>query len=146
MDLRSFKSTDFPPNSEELPPGRGDFIYVLLWVDRADTEKPFYVGETTRLRGRMRDYFLATFSCCTDFRVGEAIKYMQAEKRCRIRVKYKPTEDRRADEVRTIRALHLNGWRLLNDFVGYDYRTADADKERADIRQLVDVLMSTNGR
>src|SRR5712692_6948896 len=103
-----FDSTEFPASWAESAhlPGRkqeqetGGYVYVICWVNSGQ-EFPFYVGQTRRPRDRMDDYREKQFAASTDFRVGEAIFYLQKEKNFRIVVKYKPFENHKEEEYKT---------------------------------------------
>ena len=76
MNFERFTRVDFPPQKDLLHGPPEGFVYVFFWA--ADgIENPFYVGQTKRLSGRMRDYHLKIFTACTDFRVGEAIETLR---------------------------------------------------------------------
>ena len=90
----------------------------------------------------MDDYCGALFAACTDFRVGEAVKYLKNEKSLRIVVRYRSSEFPRKDEDSIIRELQLSGVRLLNDLISYDYRTANCEEERAAVKKFCDILFS----
>ena len=138
-----FTVTDFP-TLEGLAaiPGRssGGFVYAIFWM--ADgLKRPFYVGQTERLSERMSDYCRAAFGACTDFRVGEAIKYFRDNKNYQLVLKYKPTKECSKCERSIIRDLHLTGLLLLNDLCGYDYQTASIEEERQIVHRFCDALM-----
>jgi hypothetical protein len=137
-----FTVADFPPcGTGSLPKTPDGYVYVFCWI-RDGVESAFYVGQTKRLAGRMNDYRLAQFAACTDFRVGEAVRYLRDTKKCRIVVRYKVSTDIRKDEYSVIRELHLSGVRLLNDFSSYDYRMANETEERAAVQGFCDVILS----
>lgn len=98
------------------------------------------------MSARMQDYCQASFKASTDFKVGEAIKYLQ-QKNYDIVVKSKQAAGvskihRTKEEREIIRKLHLEGLQLLNDFRGYDYRTASEDEERMAIQMFCDNLVA----
>lgn len=134
MDFEGFAVLEFPRKSSE----RKEFVYVFCWID-GGVEVPFYVGQTSRMWGRLDDYYWAVFSACTDFRVGEAIRYLCA-KGYRVVVRYKQCADGRACENDIIGKLHQDGRTLLNDAAGYDYRTAIEADERKRIQVSVEAL------
>jgi len=141
MRFEDFSTVDFPSAM------KGDagsvyvgFIYVLCWVDGAE-ETPFYVGETHSLSNRMNDYFWADFQASTDFRVGEAVKYLNT-RNLRVVARYKVSADREKEERAIINALHEQGRCLLNDLrPSYDYRIANQIEEGRKIHQFIDGLM-----
>lgn len=126
----------------ELPalnPDTRQFVYVICYEDERGIEIPFYVGQTTRIWGRLDDYFWATFSASTDFRVGEAIRYLR-EKSYRVFVRYRAVADARAEELALIRHFgSMHG--LLNDSRAYSYRVAIEDEVRAEVRRQVDEMV-----
>jgi len=75
-------------------------VYGLFWVANG-SEAPFYVGQTHRLSERVGDYCTADFAASTDFRVGEAIRYLRDIKKYRIILKYKPSRSS-IEEERTL--------------------------------------------
>lgn len=124
-----FDAVDFPPQGGNLP-GRGEgYVYVLCWKANG-RDVLFYVGQTTRLQERMNDYQNAQFAASTDFRVGEAIRYLRDQRSLRIVARYKKSTDQSIDEYALIRDLQLSGLRLLNSLPSYDYHKADKDEER----------------
>jgi hypothetical protein len=124
MNFEDFSVVEFPPVNPENP----RFVYVLCWVGESE-DVPFYVGQTTRLWGRLDDYYWAIFNACTDFRVGEAVRYLST-KGMRVVVKYRSSTDSRADESKIIDVLQKEGRRLLNDLSAFDYRSADQSQQR----------------
>jgi len=133
----SFILPDFPKNESS--------VYIISCV-KDDKEIPIYVGETDKLRRRIGDYIVASFQASTDFKVGEAIRYFQ-EKGCKITIRYKGVqkEHRRGKEDRIIDDLRKAGYRLLNDLVTYNYKTADEEKERARIaREFCDNILKSD--
>ena len=139
--LDAFEVVDFPTldTLSSIPESSGGFLYVLCWV-RNGAQTPFYVGRTRRLRGRMEDYCLAQFQACTDFRVGEAVRYLRGTKRYQIVLRYRASAEPSKDEYHLLRKLQLSGFRLLNDLLGYNYRTAQETHERAVVQKFCDVL------
>jgi hypothetical protein len=143
--LADFHTVDFPPRQGDLP-GRGErHVYVFCWKANGK-DIPFYVGQTNRLHGRMDDYQSAQFAASTDFRVGEAIRYLRDQRSLRIVVLYKESRDSVKDEYTLIRDLQLSGLRLLNSLPGYDYRKADKDEERRTVQKFCEMLMDNQPR
>lgn len=91
----------------------------------------------------MWDYCTAQFQACTDFRVGEAIKYLREHKGCRITLRYKASDNPPKDERELIRELQVSGPRLLNGLVAYDYQATKPETERLFIRRFCDLLVPT---
>ena len=144
--FEDFETIKFPPSDEALAGlPQGGCIYVFFMEKRSKVQ-PFYVGQTRRLAARMEDYVAGSFDAPTDFRVCEAARYLEEEKQCRILVRYKPSRHPREDEHALIRELQLEGIRLLNDFVSYDYRTAKRRQERRYLRRFCDVLFGSEWR
>src|SRR5208337_3975698 len=145
MNFEKFSTVDFPPPKGSLPgPGKG-FIYVFFWV--ADgVENPFYVGQTERLSGRMDDYRLASFKAGTDFRVGEAVKYLNGINNYPVIVKYRASTDPPKEEHEITRDLLLEGTWLLNCFPGYDYLKANEADERNAVQRFCDALTGSHAK
>jgi hypothetical protein len=131
MNFEGFSVVDFPPVNREVP----GFVYVLCWVGESE-EVPFYVGQTSRIWGRLDDYYWAMFTACTDFRVGEAVRYLST-KGYRVVVKYKSSVDPRSEESDIIRDLHGLRRILLNDLSGYPYQKADETEERLRVQKFL---------
>src|SRR6266850_4906203 len=108
--FEEFAVTDFPTlkGLASLPGRPAGFVYVIFWMSEA-LHVPFYVGQTQRLSERMKDYCTAHFMASTDFRVGEAIRYLRDIKNYGIMLKYRPSDERARDERAIIRDLHLSG-------------------------------------
>jgi len=138
--FEGYEAVDFPPHARSLPETSDDYVYAFCWI-LDGVESPFYVGQTKRLAGRMNDYRMAQFAACTDFRVGEAVKYLRDSKKCRIIVRYKVSAEMRKDEHALIRELHLSGVGLLNDLSGYNYRTANQTQEKAAVHKFCEVML-----
>jgi hypothetical protein len=133
MTFDAFTTIAFRPRID------AGFVYVFFWT--ADgVEIPFYVGQTKSIWGRLNDYYWADFKACTDFRVGEAAKYLSADN-IRIAVKYKSSAHPLAEERELIHQLRSEGYKLLNDCRAYDYQSAHPDDERVRIRQYVDGII-----
>jgi hypothetical protein len=144
MTFEGFSVVEFPPTKGSLLGPPNGFVYVFCWV--ADgVEIPFYVGQTDRFSLRMNDYCGANFSACTDFCVGEAVKYLKTTKNKRVVVRYRPSVDPPKEEKATIRELLISGVRLLNCLPRYDYRTATATEERDAIRKFCDMITGNTG-
>ena len=126
---------DFPPIKREVP----GFVYIFYWL-RGTEEGPFYVGQTSRIWGRLDDYYWAMFSAPTDFRVGEAVRYL-ATKGYRVVVKYRPSADPRGEESEIIRGLHSIPRKLLNDIREFDLQKPDESAERLRVQQFLDSLL-----
>jgi len=144
MTLEDFSILDFPPAQGTLHGRSGGFVYLFCW--NADgVEIPFYVGQTNRFSGRMRDYVIANFKACTDFCVGEAAKYLRSAKSYRVTVRYKPSPDPPREEKTIIRSLLLSGVWLLNSLPRYDYRKDSEVGERELVRRFCDMFTATRG-
>ena len=142
MPFDDFTIADFPFTNLIRSSQREGFVYVFFWV-RGGIEVPFYVGETDRLFGRMNDYRLANFAACTDFCVGEAVKYLTTIKNCKVVVKYRASTDRNKEEKAIIRRLLVSGIRLLNCLPRYDYKNDIETEEREVIQRFCDMLTQT---
>lgn len=134
-------------DSMELTPSNGfGFVYVLCWKQKGK-EVPFYVGQTQAIWGRMNDYHWAEFQANTDFRVGQAVRYL-AEKKLSVVVKYKqsaPIErDRVKEEQQIISILKNDGRTLLNHRrTPYEYSTDDPEAVIKEIRKVVDEILAS---
>jgi hypothetical protein len=134
MHFDGFSSIDFPPIRREIP----EFVYVVCWISGSE-EVPFYVGKTRRVWGRLDDYYWAMFSASTDFRVGEAIRHLNA-RGYHVVVKYKSSADSTEEESKLIKDLSVHHT-LLNALKGFDYRTADESEERRRVHEFLDALL-----
>jgi hypothetical protein len=94
----------------------------------------------------MNDYQSAQFAACTDFRVGEAIRYLRERRSLRIVARYKKSGDPCKDESTLIRDLQLSGLRLLNSLPSYDYLKADKDEERRTVQKFCEMLVENQPR
>lgn len=149
MSLEDFSVVDFPLTSGTILSPEG-FVYVFCWVGNG-LEIPFYVGQTYRFSGRMNDYRLANFKACTDFCVGEAVKYLTATKNCRVVVRNRPSADPPQEEKAIIRRLLTSGVWLLNCLPRYDYRIDSEAEEREMVQRFCDMFTgnrtgATNGK
>ena len=135
MNLDGFSVVDFPPRNDS------GFVYVLCWVAMGE-EVPFYVGQTQSIWGRLNDYYWADFQASTDFRVGEAVKYLSTQNLLVV-ARYRLSADRQREETATIISLHAEGRRLLNDCQGFDYRTATKAEETTKVRRFIDGLIAS---
>ncbi len=148
MVFEDFASTEFPESRKDayahFPP-RGDaYIYAICWID-GSREIPFYVGQTKRICERMDDYWTRQFAACTDFRVGEAVRYFKEVKQFRVTVRYKRSPIPRQEEYSIIRYMQTSGMRLLNDLLSYRWNDADQDQERNAIEKFCEVLIRSSG-
>lgn len=143
MDFAEFNNKiDFPLNP--------NIVYVFVIVDSNEKIIPFYVGESSRNIGRIGDYVSAKFSASTDFKVGEAIKYL-LQKKIKIKFLFKESENRKSEEKRLIEEYEnfltekYGDLKLLNHFDGYNYKNAEENKERQKIREFVDKFINKIG-
>jgi hypothetical protein len=132
LEFKDFRILDFPENIEA--------VYVMLLV-KNDTEIPFYVGETRRFWGRVSDYISAGFKAPTDFKVGEAIRYLR-KRGLKVIIKYKPSDNRKKDQDNLIKYIHGKRRRLLNDLAGYNYRTSSKAEERSRVIDFCDSIVT----
>lgn len=137
MRFEDFRVADFPIAKGPVSSPEG-FVYVFCWV--ADgVETPFYVGQTNRFSGRMNDYSLANFKACTDFCVGEAVRYLKT-KRYTVVVRHRPSLSPPKEEKEIIRHLLVSGVWLLNCLPRYDYRTDSESEEREVVHRFCDMF------
>ncbi|GEM_PF-860268 len=138
MDLISSEFTDieFPQHKE--------IVYILYFMENDSVQEvPFYVGESSRGVGRFGDYISAKFSAPTDFKVGEAIRYMR-NRGFNVRIKYKESDDRKSEERKIINDLQRNS-RLLNELEGFNYTVSNESDERTKIHNFIDILLLEKG-
>jgi len=133
LDFSQFQEIEFPayPN----------IVYVLCYIRAEDTEAiPFYVGESSRHIGRLGDYVSAKFSAVTDYKVGEAVKYLQ-EKNIRVVIRFRKSDARKKEEKYIHQllsdALPSN---LLNN-IHFRHDGSDANSERIAIRKFIDRIL-----
>ena len=122
-------------------------IYVLIGKHK-NIHFPFYVGETNSLYVRIRDYRTKSqFACPTDFKVGIAIQYFERKGiEIEIATQEQVTISKRRMEEKDKCAIFRNqGYLLLNDLQGYDYKTADADDEIHKIKLYCDKILERQG-
>jgi hypothetical protein len=133
MNFEGFSTIEFPPINRETP----GFVYVWFLISESG-EVPFYVGRTTRIWGRLDDYYWAMFSAPTDFRVGEAIRHL-GRSGYRVIVKYKASADPAKEEAEIIKDLRGSGRILLNQ--GLDCAKADKSKQLVEVQKFIDRLL-----
>lgn len=138
MKFEDFSVTDFPVVRGSISSPEG-FVYIFCWVANG-VETPFYVGQTNRFSGRMNDYSLANFSACTDFCVGEAVRYLKDTKTYSVVVRYKQSTDPPREEKEIIRRLLVSGVWLLNCLPRYDYRNDTETEEREVVHRFCDMF------
>jgi len=120
-------------------------VYILYFEpEDSDDKIPFYVGESSRGIGRFGDYVSAQFTASTDFKVGEAIRYLRSLGLV-VGIKYKESHCRKIEEKEFIAALRKET-QLLNDLKGYDYKLANEDDERAKVHKFIMELVQEKGR
>jgi len=138
--LNGFVSTEWGACLEAAPADSGTHVYVIV-VTADNGQFPLYVGQTGRLCGRIGDYTTAQFHAPTDFRVGEAIKYLLTQKPCRVDFFYRPSEAHLQDEKVLIREFLLAGYTLLNFLAAFDYKTANRDEERLLVHRFCEMAL-----
>lgn len=138
MSFEDFSQVEFLPINREAP----GLVYIFFRV-RGTDEMPFYVGQTKQIWGRLNDYYWAMSSASTDFRVGEAVRYL-GSKGYRVLVKYKSSLEPRRDEATTLETLREHHV-LLNDLDGFDYQKADESQERLKVHAFIDKHLDSSG-
>jgi hypothetical protein len=127
MDIDNFESMELP--------APGSVVYVIGFERNGFV--PVYVGTTVNLTGRLGGHALANFRLPSDFKLGEAISYLQ-ERGHLVVVRY-----RTGGAVEE--AALLGEWRgkymLLNDLAGYDYRETSAQEQRVRVREFIDGII-----
>ena len=141
-EFRSFAVADFPTVIDF--PQHMSAVYTIFYIS-GNKEIPIYVGETDSIQRRMGEYFSASFTMATDFKVGEAIRYFQ-EKGCKITIRYKGVEkqNRQGEEDGIKDKLRKLGYRLLNDLGTYKYKTANEEEEREKVTIFCDNILKSD--
>jgi hypothetical protein len=122
----------------------GAYVYVIFCAIHGGPEVPFYVGMTKQsLRIRMWDYCAAQFGASADFWVGESIKYLRDQKRCRVTIRYRATTQPRKEEEDLIRELQVSGPRLLNGLRRHRWQTDERETELRYIHRYCDLITSS---
>ena len=136
---------DFSEFSEMPFPEDGKIVYVLCFKREDSSEYvPFYVGESGRHVGRFGDYVSAKFAASTDFKVGEAVRQLR-DHGCKVIIRYKCADDRRAVEKSIIQKLEAKGLQLLNNMGGYEYTKTNESDERIRVKEFTtEVLFKGN--
>jgi len=135
FDFSDFAEMEFPQHKE--------IVYVLCFSDESGREIPLYVGESLRGIGRFGDYISAKFSAPTDFKVGEAVRYLRS-RGFKVHIKYKESEDRKAEERKIISILRRKS-RLLNELEGFSYTASNEQAERARLHSFLEIVMQERG-
>lgn len=139
--LDGFVSTEWGACLDATPADPGTHVYAII-VTAQNGQFPLYIGQTGRLGGRIGDYTTAQFHAPTDFRVGEAIRYLLTKKLCRVDFFYRPSEAHLQDEKVLIREFLLAGYTLMNFLAAFDYKTANQDEERSLVHRFCDMALS----
>lgn len=142
--FKDFVSVPWDGCEQSIASSPGTTVYALI-VGKGSQRFPLYVGQTGRLLGRVGDYQTAQFAAPTDFRVGEAIKYLPAEKGCIVDFLYKPSASHLKDEKLLIRELLLSGYVLLNFLGAFDYKWANAADQRKVVHRFCDMALLHTG-
>jgi hypothetical protein len=118
-----------------------NIVYVFYFrVETASQVIPLYVGQSSVHVGRFGYYVTAPFSSQTDFKVGEAIRFLRA-RGCYVGVRYKCSQSPRDDERQLCEYFRRNH-RLLNDLPGYDYKKSSEDYERARVHTFMEDILA----
>jgi len=132
----NFTNIDFPKHKE--------IVYILYFREKVGGDDiPLYVGETSRGVGRFGDYISAKFTAATDFKVGEAIRYLKSLG-FEVRIKYNESNNRKTEERTIINQLQRKS-RLLNELKGFQYTVANENDERLKIQKYMDILIQEKG-
>ncbi|MBN1104291.1 MAG: hypothetical protein JXL84_12815 [Deltaproteobacteria bacterium] len=136
FSFSDFAEIEFPQETE--------IVYVLFFSDDENClEVPLYVGESSRAIGRFGDYISAKFSAPTDFKVGEAVRYLKG-RGFKVRIKYKESEDRKSEERKIISILQKKS-RLLNELEGFSLTVSNEDAERARLHAFLKIVTQERG-
>jgi hypothetical protein len=126
----------------EIPfPDVGDIVYFLSFTKPKCEPVPFYVGQSSRHVGRFGDYVSGNFTASTDFKVGEAVKYLR-QLGLPVTIRFKESVNTRIDEAELIAAFKAQGLKLLNELEGYNYRCAIREEECRRIQSFVESLVA----
>ena len=134
-----FKEIELFPKADD----HSGCVYVLVF-SKDRFEIPFYVGQTTRFLGRMDDYFWADFQATTDFRVGQAIKYLCSLEGGKVLARYQACADPRAEENAILNKLREGKAILLNG-TGYDYKRDDKDAIADSVQEKCKAIIAAGG-
>ncbi|MBN2267725.1 MAG: hypothetical protein JW725_05320 [Candidatus Babeliaceae bacterium] len=135
FDFSDFAEMEFPQHKE--------IVYVLYFSDESGREVPLYVGESLRGVRRFGDYISAKFSAPTDFKVGEAVRYLQS-RGFKVRIKYKESEDRKGEERKIVSILRRKS-RLLNELEGFSYTASNEEAERTKLYSFLEIMTQERG-
>jgi len=127
---KDYKDFEFPATPN---------IVYILYTEMKGSQIYFYVGQSSRNIGRIGDYVSAKFTAPTDFKVGEAIKYIRG-KNLPIRVLYRETQDPISEENKLIQKLRSN-YTLLNDLRSYDYTKSNEAYEKKNVHDFMDKIL-----
>jgi hypothetical protein len=89
----------------------------------------------------MGTYYTAGFAATTDFKVGQAVKYLMGKGHTVV-VAYSQHNDRKREERRLLAEARQKGFRLLNDIAGYNYKTSDRQQVLQAIQSFCDTLLA----
>jgi len=123
------------PNSIAIRdfPVATDSVY-LLGLEFNGEFVPFYVGQSSRILGRIADYQKANFSARTDFKVGVMVDYFKVNRKVKIAFKESsnPKDDERHWIEEARKEARSQGYIILNDL---DLKTGDEDDARRTVLQ-----------
>ena len=125
--INDFETFNFPLFS--------DIVYIV-GIQKEEKFIPFYVGQSSRHLGRMGDYISAQFNAPTDFKVGEAVKYIQQKGFLAV-VKFKTTNSRQENERRYTMEVMGMGYELLNDLPGFRASISNLEDERKKVQEFI---------
>lgn len=137
-DSENFKEFPFPD------PDHHDIVYVIcINTPGQEASIPIYVGLCTKHIGRLGDYVSANYTAPTDFKVGEAIKYLQ-RRGYQVIFKYKESINAKCEETTLLALFDLQHALLLNKFKnGYDYKnTAEKQAVLERLHHFVDDIIT----
>jgi len=135
FNFSDFAEMEFPRHKE--------IVYILYFSDESGPKVPFYVGESSRGIGRFGDYISAKFSAPTDFKVGEAVRYLRGQG-FKVLIKYKEYEDRKGEERKIISILRGKS-RLLNELTGFNYKASNEEAERERLHSFLNIVVQEKG-
>ncbi len=80
------------------------------------------------------------FSASTDFKVGQAVVQLRKYD-CEVLIRYKATNDRRAEEKSWIESIKKRSFQLLNRLSGYNYATAKRPDKQRRVEEFIDKIL-----
>jgi hypothetical protein len=137
--LTGFTPAEWNSCPDTLPKQPGSHVYVFV-VEMGNLFFPLYVGQTNRLFGRFGDYQYASFQAPTDFRVGEACKFLRSQG-ATVHLFFRDFTLPLHDERLLMRELVLAGFPLLNSLRAFDRLVANTADELQVLRRFCEMAV-----